>query len=358
MACSNPVTVTKQVPAYTPPQQQCTGGRVSVNGQCVCPSGTQWNGSQCVTVSPPVQKPGSPSAPQEIAESANGTGYNAQITILWTPGSGATSQDIIDPISGQVFATGLSPSTNEYTITGLYAGATTHIAIRANNSAGSTVGPSTSFVMPCPSGYTATGGGCQANVQTPAMPSAFDCSSYESSNPSTEVDLCWNIDSNVDYYLVRDNWGFGGGLNGPGANVGYTGIAHLTGLPPGSMVQAQVAGVNSAGQGPWSPIVTMYTQAASSAPSQSISAWDCSSGQPSGCIGCCFSGVPSNAAEVTIQHVDSSGNILGVLADYVQGNSVQVCGLISGGIEHWQVRAYDDSGNLVAWSNIVQSVAQ
>lgn len=361
MACSTPTRVTKTAPAYSPPTQQCTGGRVLVNGQCQCPSDTQWSGTECVTVTPTVYPPTAPSAPQEIAESASGTGYNAQITILWTPGSGATSQDVIDPISGTTFVSGLSGTANEATITGLYAGATVHMAIRAKNSAGSVVGSTTAFVMPCPSGYTATGGGCQANVQTPAMPSAFDCSSYQSADLSTEVDLCWNIDPNVDYYLVRDSYGYGGGMNGPGANVGYTGIAHLTGLPPGTTIQAQVAGVNSAGQGPWSPVVTMTTQQASAAPSQSISAWDCSAGQPSGCIGCCFSGVPSNAAEVMIQHVDANGNLVqpySTLADYVQGNSAQVCGLYSGATEHWQVQALDDNGNLVAWSNIVASVAQ
>jgi len=326
MACSSPVTVSRQVPAYSTP-----------------------------TPTPQGQKPGQPGQPYKVNDYSAGLGYNASLTIAWSPASNTSYYNVIDPYDNRTIASNISGT--QYTIPNLYSGATIHLAIVAVNQYGQTQGPTNQFILPCPSGYTATGKGCQQNVQVPAKPSAFDCSSYESSNLSTEVDLCWNIDPNVDHYLVRDNWGFGGGLGGPGANVGYTGIAHLTGVTPGASVQAQVAGVNSAGQGPWSDIVTMYTQAASSAPSQSIYAWDCSGGQPAGCIRCCFSGAPPNASEITIQHVDASGNILGILQDWVQ-SSTPICGLYAGpgsGIIHWQVRAYDNSGNLVAWSNIVQS---
>lgn len=376
MVCSTPTIKNFTAPTYsgqsgttTPPsetaEQQCAAsGGHWYNNQCVvCPSGTTWSGTGCVSSTPAqtTQKPGTPGTPQFGSSGASGIGYNAFLSINFTAATGASFYDIIDPDSNETYASNVTGTL--VTIPDLYAGAEIHLAVVAHNSAGSTQGGTGTFTLPCPNGYTAQGNTCIANQsqQPPAAPVASNCTSYESSNLASEVDICWNIESGVDHYLVRDNYGLGGGMNGSGYDVGYIGIAHLTGLPAGAYVTAQVGAVNSAGQVTWGNIVTMQTQSAAAAPSQSILAWDCSSSQPSGCIACCFSGVPSNAAEVTIQHVDLSGNLVQpnpTLADYVQGNSAQVCGLYPGGTETWQVQAYDDNGNLVAWSNIVQSTAQ
>jgi len=213
-------------------------------------------------------------------------------------------------------------------------------------------------------------------VQIPAKPIAYDCTSSKASNPSTEVVLCWNLDPNVKYYLVRDNWGYGGGIYGSGANIGYRNTAHLTGLTPGVSVLAQVAGVNSAGQGLWSDVVTMHTQSAScpagqywngsqcvpNPATQNIIAWDStpySTGLGAGCITPAWKDIPAGTTELQIWHINSAGYGDYPLATGIppQANSYHsICGLTPGGGYHWNVRALQN-GVLIGYSNVVLSEA-
>jgi fibronectin type 3 domain-containing protein len=181
-----------------------------------------------------------PSAPTGLTA----TSGNTQVSLSWTPGTGATSYNIYESTtSGGPYTKVGSSTTTSYTVTGLTNGTAYYFVVTGVNSVGE-------------SGYSN-----QAS-STPAVPTTAPSAptGLTATAGNAQVALSWNTDTGATSYNIYQSTSASGTYTKVNSSIVTTTSYTATGLTNGTAYYFEVTGVNSVGE-------SGYSNQASSTPS-------------------------------------------------------------------------------------------